>query len=257
VQKAITAFISETAIEYRSSSIVSDHGGDGALRAGDRMPDLTLRNSTLLEDWTDGKPLALALDATDQEIQQVESGLQHARVLPLRASDFDDEGRRLLGTEGKLLIIRPDGYVRLSWFHFQALAVGSLCAAGRVEIVKQDASRQKRPSAARQRFLDAARKEFADKGYAGASIRSIARSLHMRESAFYAHFKSKQEAYDAILSEAGPDVMAVYAAQIDASRGPQAELTKLAQRAMKAWTSPEVRASTRHFAARHLHRGRQ
>jgi len=111
VQKAITAFISETAIEYRSSSIVSDHGGDGALRAGDRMPDLTLRNSTLLEDWTDGKPLALALDATDQEIQQVESGLQHARVLPLRASDFDDEGRRLLGTEGKLLIIRPDGYV--------------------------------------------------------------------------------------------------------------------------------------------------
>jgi len=110
--------------------------------------------------------------------------------------------------------------------------------------VKQDASRQKRPSAARLRFLDAARKEFADKGYAGASIRSIARSLHMRESAFYAHFKSKQEAYDAILSEAGPDVMAVYAAQIDASRGPQAELTKLAQRAMKAWTSPEVRAST-------------
>jgi hypothetical protein len=75
------------------------------------MPDLTLRNSTLLEDWTDGKPLALALDATDQEIQQVESGLQHARVLPLRASDFDGEGRRLLGTEGKLLIIRPDGYV--------------------------------------------------------------------------------------------------------------------------------------------------
>ncbi len=111
--------------------------------------------------------------------------------------------------------------------------------------MKQDnTAPQKRPSAARKRFLDAARKEFAAKGYAGASIRSIARSLHMRESAFYAHFKSKQEAYDAILREAGPDVMAVYVGQIDASGGPQAELAKLAQQAMRAWTSSAVRVST-------------
>jgi hypothetical protein len=27
------------------------------------------------------------------------------------ASDFDEEGRRLLGNENKLLIVRPDGYV--------------------------------------------------------------------------------------------------------------------------------------------------
>ena len=34
VQKAMLGFISETAIGYRSSSIVADHGGDGDLRAG-------------------------------------------------------------------------------------------------------------------------------------------------------------------------------------------------------------------------------
>ena len=37
-------FVSETAIEYRSSSIVVDFGGDGHLSAGDRLPDLRLRN---------------------------------------------------------------------------------------------------------------------------------------------------------------------------------------------------------------------
>ena len=122
--------------------------------------------------------------------------------------------------------------------------MGSVCAARRVALVNQDNTGQQKPSVARKRFLDAARKEFAAKGYAGASIRSIARSLHMRESAFYAHFKSKQEAYDAILHEAGPDVMAVYVGQIDATGGPQVELAKLAQQAMRAWTSPEVRVST-------------
>jgi 2-polyprenyl-6-methoxyphenol hydroxylase-like FAD-dependent oxidoreductase len=114
-QKAITAFISETAIEYGSSSIVADHGGDGVLRAGDRMPDLTLRSagksSSLLHDWTDGKHLALLLGGTKQEVQQLESGLTHTRIIALPASDFDEEGRRLLGKESKLLIVRPDGYV--------------------------------------------------------------------------------------------------------------------------------------------------
>lgn len=42
VQRAISGFISETAIEYRSSSIVVDHGGEGELRAGDRLRDVAL-----------------------------------------------------------------------------------------------------------------------------------------------------------------------------------------------------------------------
>jgi len=36
----MVGFISETAIEYRSSPIVADYGGDGRLRAVDRLPDL-------------------------------------------------------------------------------------------------------------------------------------------------------------------------------------------------------------------------
>jgi hypothetical protein len=115
VQKAMLGFISETAIEYRWSSIVADNGGDGHLKAGDRMPDLTLRNniqsSTLLRDWTEAKHLALVLGGTDTEIGEVRAGLPHARVSGIRGSDLDKEGRRLLGKDKKLLILRPDGYV--------------------------------------------------------------------------------------------------------------------------------------------------
>jgi 2-polyprenyl-6-methoxyphenol hydroxylase-like FAD-dependent oxidoreductase len=112
VQKAMLGFISETAIEYRSSSVVADHGGDGSLRAGDRIPDLARRGSpTLLEDWTDGKHLAILLDSTDAEAQALTAHLTHVEVLHLQSSDLDEEGRRLLGTQKKLLLVRPDGYI--------------------------------------------------------------------------------------------------------------------------------------------------
>ena len=100
------------------------------------------------------------------------------------------------------------------------------------------------PSAARRRFLDAARREFAAKGYAGASIRSITGSLHMRESAFYAHFRSKQEAYDELFRQAGPAVISSLAAGINLAMPMEKELAKLAERAMEMWTSDEARAST-------------
>lgn len=103
---------------------------------------------------------------------------------------------------------------------------------------------RKEPSAARKRFLDAARKEFAAKGYAGASIRAITRSLNMRESAFYAHFRSKQEAYDELFREAGPAVMELLAESVDPARSLQVELSRIANSAMQAWTSPDARAST-------------
>jgi 2-polyprenyl-6-methoxyphenol hydroxylase-like FAD-dependent oxidoreductase len=112
VQRAMLGFISETAIEYRSSSIVADHGGDGSLRAGDRLPDLARRgSSTLLEAWTDGKHLAILLDATDAEAQNLTTHLGHAGILRLQANDLDEEGRRMLGTQKKLYIVRPDGYI--------------------------------------------------------------------------------------------------------------------------------------------------
>jgi hypothetical protein len=117
VQKAMLGFVSETAIEYRSSSIVADHGGDGGLRAGDRMPDLAVSKNggacTLLQHWTDARHLALVLTPNNSalEMESVRKGLPNAKVTALHASELDEEGRRLLGMEKKLLIVRPDGYV--------------------------------------------------------------------------------------------------------------------------------------------------
>jgi 2-polyprenyl-6-methoxyphenol hydroxylase-like FAD-dependent oxidoreductase len=113
VQSAILGFISETAIEYRSSSIVMDFGGDGYLLAGDRMPDLTLRNgnSTLLEDWTEPRHLAILLEPSAEDIAEVKAGLPRAKLVRIHVGDLDGEGLRALGTHKKLLIVRPDGYI--------------------------------------------------------------------------------------------------------------------------------------------------
>ncbi|MGA9389935.1 MAG: FAD-dependent monooxygenase [Candidatus Sulfotelmatobacter sp.] len=116
VQKGFAGFISETAIEYRSSPIVQDHGGDGDLRAGDRMPDPDIKSengghTTLLGDWTDTRHLVIAMDATEQVKADLASALSHARVIALRAEDLDSEGGRLFGRQPKLLIVRPDGYI--------------------------------------------------------------------------------------------------------------------------------------------------
>ena len=115
IQKAVAGFVSETSINYRSSSIVSDHGGDGSLRAGDRMPDLTLRGvngqASLLADWTEGCHLAVLYGGTDPDTLQVKSRVKHARLLALHPGELDDSGKLMLGSGEKLLIVRPDGYV--------------------------------------------------------------------------------------------------------------------------------------------------
>ena len=102
----------------------------------------------------------------------------------------------------------------------------------------------KPPSIARKRILEAARRQFAEHGFAGASIRAITGSLGLRESAFYAHFTSKQAAYDELFHEAGPAVIAHIAALLDPSHPLEQELDMLAQRALAAWTSKDARAST-------------
>ncbi|MFZ0743083.1 MAG: FAD-dependent monooxygenase [Terracidiphilus sp.] len=115
VQKAMLGFISETAIGYRSSSIVMDFDGDGYLRAGDRLPDLNLRNhphgSTLLENWAEAKHLALLVGASGIEVAEIKAGLPLATVVSLQVRELDAEGVRALGPDKKLLIVRPDGYI--------------------------------------------------------------------------------------------------------------------------------------------------
>lgn len=115
VQQAAVGFISETAIEYRSSSIVVDHGGDGGLRAGDRMPDLTVRlndtGTTLLSGWTEARHLAIPYNADAYELSEIKARMPVADVYPLDGSELDEQGRELLGQHKKLLILRPDGYI--------------------------------------------------------------------------------------------------------------------------------------------------
>jgi hypothetical protein len=51
----------------------------------------------------------------------------------------------------------------------------------------------------RQRILVAARALFAQHGYAGTSVRMIARSLRITDPAIHYHFPTKQHLYDALL----------------------------------------------------------
>jgi 2-polyprenyl-6-methoxyphenol hydroxylase-like FAD-dependent oxidoreductase len=115
IQQNAIGFISETAIEYRSSSIVADFGGDGVLRAGDRLPDLHLRTpgvrSSLLQDWTASRHRVFCLNSDKDDVESLRSSMSQADVVPLATSNLEDEGRRLLGDEGKLFVLRPDGYV--------------------------------------------------------------------------------------------------------------------------------------------------
>lgn len=116
VQSAISGFISETAIEYRSSPVVSDHGGDGDLRAGDRLPDVvragnTTGVSTLLGGWTSGRPLAILFNGTEPALAELNNSLPHSEILPIHSQELDSEGRRSFGERSSLLLIRPDGYI--------------------------------------------------------------------------------------------------------------------------------------------------
>ncbi len=87
VKDFVAGFISETAISYRGSAIVEDHGGDGSLRAGDRMPDLDAAGSTLLTGWTKAEPLVI------------------------RAPIAGDSATEELGREPKTFVVRVDGYI--------------------------------------------------------------------------------------------------------------------------------------------------
>ncbi len=123
VQSAATGFISESSINYRSSSIVVDHGGDGSLRAGDRLPDLSLKSldsltslnspdgATLLDRWQEARPLALLLEPTPDEEVAFSQVLARTKRVVVRTRQLDDSGRHALGIRPKLLLLRPDGYI--------------------------------------------------------------------------------------------------------------------------------------------------
>lgn len=98
-----------------TSQIVAEYGGDGSLRASDRMPDVSVRNHdqqiSVLADWTDGKHLVVLLNARTEEQAAVSKSLPNLRIESITTARLDEGGRKLLGTEGKILVLRADGYV--------------------------------------------------------------------------------------------------------------------------------------------------
>jgi len=115
VQHRAVGFISETAIDYRNSSMVRDYGGDGHLRAGDRIPDLPLhgasRHTSLLDGWTVPRHRVFGLNLDQDDMQSMRADLPNADVVALAASELSYEGRQLFGDDGKIFVMRPDGYL--------------------------------------------------------------------------------------------------------------------------------------------------
>ncbi|WP_244467133.1 TetR/AcrR family transcriptional regulator [Nocardia vulneris] len=93
-------------------------------------------------------------------------------------------------------------------------------------------------------LLSAALRLFARNGYAGTSIRSIAREVGLSESVLYAHFAGKQAIFDAVLATLGPtnplDMMdAATAALVDTD--PPRYLRELVRAVLESWEHDDAR----------------
>jgi AcrR family transcriptional regulator len=93
----------------------------------------------------------------------------------------------------------------------------------------------------------AALRLFARHGYAGTSIRAIAREVGLSESGLYAHFAGKQAIFDAVLAEFGPRGPATRQGDhgadqgVDPSVDPQRYLRELAGDFLDDWDRPDAR----------------
>lgn len=65
---------------------------------------------------------------------------------------------------------------------------------------------------ARERVMSCAVREFMDKGFNGASLRTIAAAAEVTTGAIYGYFPSKEALFDAIVAPAGDELLARYIA---------------------------------------------
>lgn len=90
----------------------------------------------------------------------------------------------------------------------------------------------------------AALRLFARNGYAGTSIRAIAREVGLSESVLYAHFASKQAIFEAVLAELGPRRSVAVVAGVDpadADRDPPGYLRELVRAFLAEWDGQDAR----------------
>jgi AcrR family transcriptional regulator len=93
-------------------------------------------------------------------------------------------------------------------------------------------------------LLAAALRLFARHGYAGTSIRAIAREVSLSESVLYAHFGSKRAIFEAVLARLGPQSAATVLRDADPAlldADPPGFVRALAARIMQSWDTPEAR----------------
>lgn len=82
---------------------------------------------------------------------------------------------------------------------------------------------------------------FSTNGYAGASIRQIARAVGIRESAIYNHFKSKEEIFLAILTDFKSKPLSTKILNdelLDELDNPEKFLQDFAKRLIDHWNTP-------------------
>ncbi|HEX2314675.1 MAG TPA: helix-turn-helix domain-containing protein [Thermomonospora sp.] len=93
-------------------------------------------------------------------------------------------------------------------------------------------------------LVEAALRLFAQKGFAGTSIRAIAREVGLSESVLYAHFDSKRAIFEAALARLGPQRVAAVLDDLDPALGdddPPAFVRELVRRSLDAWDTPDGR----------------
>jgi len=87
-----------------------------------------------------------------------------------------------------------------------------------VQATANDQTNSQAPRRTRDALLDAALDGFSRNGFAGTSIRDLARATGIRESSVYKHFPSKQAIFDALVERADQRLAEV-AAQFGAMTG--------------------------------------
>ncbi|PXX58117.1 TetR family transcriptional regulator [Nocardia tenerifensis] len=91
-------------------------------------------------------------------------------------------------------------------------------------------------------LLDAALQLFARNGFAGTSIRSIAREVGLSESVLYAHFASKQAIFDAVLNTLGPrNPLDMIGDDVLADTDPPRYLRELVRVVLEEWEREDAR----------------
>jgi AcrR family transcriptional regulator len=93
-------------------------------------------------------------------------------------------------------------------------------------------------------LLAAALTLFARNGYAGTSIRAIAREVGLSESVLYAHFDSKRSIFEAVLAQLGPRSAATVLGEVGPGAldaDPPGVVRMLVTRVIQSWDTPEAR----------------